>query len=306
MKRLNSNVSAAQRALEKRPEVFHSVDVNAPLNVALRLVNEIVNESALQSIVVSNRVIGVYRASKPDVLENFVLQSFPSYVGNNCGANLSKTAVKNTLHYRLDCRSAYESFLGGEAHPARFVHVLYLATNKRFIHFDFISFATDLAPAESFSFHHFADSLQHKPCRRLRHSQSAPEFMRTDTVLRVSQQPECRHPLIKTDRRIFHDRLNFDRELALAGVAKPQLAGLDKRVLGDRATRTHNVAIRPSQFLGKLKAAVGIAKVDDCFLQRFRLWNVLSGVHVENDTTSSHVCQLVYCQYQSLIAPSPI
>jgi hypothetical protein len=276
--------------------------VDATANISLSLVNHVVNESSLQAIVISDRVIGVHGAPKFHVPKNRVLQSLASDIRHNLSAYLAKIAVKNSVDNRLACVPASIAFCGGKLHTARTVHILNLATNKGFIHFHFIAFAADLRhrPVAVIFFHHLANALQHKPCRRLRYSQSAAKLMRTDSVLRIRQQPKRGHPLIKSDRRIFHDRLDFDRELLFAGVAKPQLARLDKRVLRRLAAWTHNVAVRPAHFLGVLKAAVRVGKVNNGFLQRLGFGKCVR-VHVENDTTRTHVCQLVYCPATSMI-----
>src|ERR1035437_71650 len=295
MKRLDSNVSTAQRSLEKRPEILHAIHMHPAFNVSLSLIDYIVNEAPLHPVVIGDGVICVDGGAILHVLENLILQSLAGYVRHNRGTNLAEVPVKNSLHNRLACRGSRKAFLSCEAQTARTVHVPNLPANKSFVRFQFATFAADLGLIEGLLFHNFADSLEHEPCRRLRHSQSAAKFVRTDSVLRIRKQPKRCHPLIKADGRIFHYRLDLDRELALAGIAEPQLTRLDKRVLVHVATRTHHVAVRPAQFLGKLKGAVWIGKVDDSLLQRFRLWNVLCGVQAENDTTRTHVCHLVYC-----------
>jgi hypothetical protein len=294
MKRFYSNVGAAQRSLKERPEILHAVHMHAALYVSLRLVHEVMHESALHSVVVGDGAIGIDGAPELHILENLILQRLACDVRYDRGADLSQVAVKDSLHDGLACRRALVSLFDCEFHPAGAVHIRHLAAYKCFVHFQFAAFAADLGRIEGMLSQDFADSLQHEPCRRLRHSQSAAKLMRTDTVFRIRQQPKRGHPLVKADGGIFHDGLYLDRELALAGVAEPQAARLDERVLRRVAAWAYNVAIRPAQLLGILKAAVGVAKIDDGLLQRFRLWNVLSGVHVENDTTSSHVCQLVY------------
>src|SRR5258708_6690999 len=297
MKRLNSNVGSTQRSLQKRPEILHAIDMHATAHVGLSLVDYIVNEAPLHPVVIGDRVVRVHRASKLHVLKNLVLQSLPRNVRHNSGANLTKIPVKDALHNRLTSRGSHKTFLSGESHTARTMHVFHLATDKGFIGLNFTAFAADLRGIPPLLFlHYFADALEHEPCSRLGDSQGASKFVRTDTVLGVRQKPKRRHPLIKADGGIFHDRLNLDRELPLAGIAKPELAGLDERVLRGIAARTSNLPVRPAQFLGKLKSAVGIGKVDNGLLQRFWLWKVLSGVHIHNDITRSHVCQLVYCQ----------
>ena len=69
--------------------------------------------------------------------------------------------------------------------------------------------------------------------------------MAGDTVLAVSNRPECSHPLIESDRGIFHHCADLDGELFLAGVAVPDTARLNERVLGLIAARAYYVTVEP-------------------------------------------------------------
>src|SRR5713226_1166389 len=284
MKRFHSNVGAAKRSLEQRPEVFHAVDVNLSTHIGLSLVNHVMHEAQLHPTIVGYGAIRIDLAPKLNILEYLVLQCFPRDIRHNRSANLTEIAVKNSLHNRLASRGSHETFLRRESRTARMVHVLNLAANKGFIHFHFASTTADLRSVAPLLFlHNLTDSLKHEPCRRLRHLEGATKFVRTDTVLCIRQQPKCRHPFVESDRRVFHDRLNLDRELLFAGIAEPKLAGLDERVLSSGATRANNVSVRPTELLGKLKAAVRIGKIDDCLLKAFRFGQMLGRFHVEND-----------------------
>ena len=113
-----------------------------------------------------------------------------------------------------------------------------------------------------------------------------PEFVATDPVLAVGQHPKCRHPLVKTDRRVLEDRTYSDRELTFAGVAEPQFAGLalarlgvDKRVLSRIAMRALDYAIWPAIPFRVLKSKLGIGKVGYRFLQGFRSFK--GGIHAQ-------------------------
>jgi hypothetical protein len=108
--------------------------------------------------------------------------------------------------------------------------------------------------------------------------QGFAEFITANTVLAIAQHPKRGHPLIESDRRIFHDRPDLQGELLLAGVAKPDTASLDKRVLSRIAARTRNLTVRPSQFDRVGKATVRIGEVNDGFLQCFRSFG---GVHAQ-------------------------
>src|SRR5438309_3450736 len=295
MKWLYSDIGSLKAPLKQRPEVFHAVCVNATANVSLGLVNNIVNESALQSTFIAHCAIGVNRAPELHVAENFVLQRFAGYVWHDGSANLAKIAVKNALHDGLV--PGRPKTIGSQA--ATFVHVLGDSADKGFVCFQFIAFTADLrALAELFALHDFADALQHKPCRRLRNFNRARQLVATNSVLAVRQHPEGDHPLVEGDRGIFHDGLDLDRKLLLAGVAKPDAASLDERVLGCRTARADNLTIRPAQLDRIGKTAVWIGKVHNRFLQRFRLLE--GSVHKQYYTASAHVCQLVYCRIYAL------
>src|ERR1700674_4040745 len=144
MKRFHSNVSAAQRSLKQRPEILHSVDVNLSAHISLGLVNHVMYEAPLHPVIVGDRVICVYRAPKLDVLKNLVLQNLTGHVRHNGSANLTKIAVKDSLHNRLASRGSHKTFLSGESDATRPVHVLDLSTNEGFVRFNLRTAAADL------------------------------------------------------------------------------------------------------------------------------------------------------------------
>src|SRR5580700_1324580 len=287
MKRFHGNVSAFERPLQQRPEIFHPVNVYTTAHISLSLVYHIVYETPLQSALIRYCGIGIDGRAKLDALENLILQRLACNVWNHLSTNLSQIAVKNAMHDGL-----VETGTSAVEHVLRAlcaVHILDATANKSFVCFQFIAFATDFVLGSKLSpFHYFADSLKHEPCRRLRYSQRTAKFVRADSVLRICQKPKRSHPLIKGNRRVFHDRLDLDGELFFARVAEPQFAGFDKRVLGSRATGTYNGAIRPTQSHGKLKGAVRVGKVDNRFLECFRFWHNV-GVHVKT-IPEAHMC----------------
>src|SRR5437660_8717025 len=133
MKRLYSNVSAAQRSLKKRPKIFHSVDVNLSTHVSLSLVNYVMHETPVHSVIVCNRVVCVNLASILHILENFGLQCFSRDIRYNCGTNLPKSAVENPLHNCLPCCASCIPFLSRELDTSRTMHVFNLATHESFV-----------------------------------------------------------------------------------------------------------------------------------------------------------------------------
>jgi hypothetical protein len=88
------------------------------------------------------------------------------------------------------------------------------------------------------------------------------QFMRGRAVLGVGEYPDRRQPLGERDRAIFENRPDLDRELPLAVLTAPNLAG-GYRLNRCRATvpaRARN-AVREPQFDRVGVSPVGIGKV---------------------------------------------
>src|ERR1019366_945604 len=100
MKRLYSNVGTIQAALKQRPEVFHSVDVDATAHISFGFVHELMDETRVQ-IVVGDRCVGVNLGSVFHVVEHLALQGVALHVRYDLSANLAKIAVKDALHSSL-------------------------------------------------------------------------------------------------------------------------------------------------------------------------------------------------------------
>src|SRR5262249_43587892 len=112
------------------------------------------------------------------------------------------------------------------------VHVTRFATDEGFIRFDRARHLVDRA-----SVHGVANALSHKPSGSLSNFQAASDFVRTDPILTIGQQPHRAEPLIQADGRILENRSNLDGELLLAVEAFPQKARLEKRKALGFATR---------------------------------------------------------------------
>ncbi len=149
------------------------------------------------------------------------------------------------------------------------MHVPRLTADEGFIYFDFAASRAELASKEIIP-QSQPEPLNHKPCRLLGDAQSAVNFHAADAVLAIDQHPESRHPLIESERRIFKDRSQLERELLLAGVAKPDAPRLNERVFLGAATWTGHLAVRPAKLFGVLESAVSVREVDDCLLECFR------------------------------------
>lgn len=170
----------------------------------------------------------------------------------------------------------------------RIMHVFGYAPDKRFVHLKNIPFAADLARIEGMLFQGLTDAVKHEPCGLLRNAKHPAQFVRADSVLARHEHPHCRHPLIKTKGRVFHDRFHLDRELPFAGITEPKATGLDKRELPRGASRAANVAVWPAQFDGVIEGSLRICEAGDCFLECARL------LHVKHYNLNAHVCQVIY------------
>jgi hypothetical protein len=94
MEWFDSNVSSAKVALQQAPEVLQPIGMNLSVNVPLGVIDELMDISRME-LVVSVGVIGINLASVLHIGEHFVLEGFTLDIGQNLGANLSSTAVKD-------------------------------------------------------------------------------------------------------------------------------------------------------------------------------------------------------------------
>src|SRR5712672_36510 len=85
VERFNRNVRAFQSALEQAPEIFQPVGVNLPVHIALRMVNRLVNEIPIQSLIRKER-IAIDRALGFYVCANLPLQMKLATERNDSGS----------------------------------------------------------------------------------------------------------------------------------------------------------------------------------------------------------------------------
>src|SRR5437588_672255 len=97
MKRLDSNVSAVQVALEQAPEILKPVSVDAPVDVPLSVIHNIMHIPPIQ-FVVSGVTIGINGRPMLDLFENLSLQTGTAHIGNYFSSNLTRIAVKHSHH----------------------------------------------------------------------------------------------------------------------------------------------------------------------------------------------------------------
>src|ERR1035438_2652627 len=100
MEWLDRHVSPAQVSLKKRPEIFQPIRVDLPIDIPLCMVNELMHVPPVECIV-GDCAIRVDFGAIPNLLENFVLESFTLHVGNNLRANFSGSTVEYSHHCGL-------------------------------------------------------------------------------------------------------------------------------------------------------------------------------------------------------------
>ena len=265
MKRLNSNVGSLEAALQQRPEILHTVDMDLTSHVCLSLVNEVMHEAPLQAVVVGYRVIGVDLGSVLHVFKNLILQGLALDVRHDGSANFAETPVKDALHDGLV-----------EVRPERIdavlrlgvaVHVLNLAADERLVNFNFGLRPAHLRRrAKRTIVQCSAEPLKHEPCRLLGNAKCAVNLHARHAILAVDQHPEARHPLVEANRRILKDRVDLERELLVAAPAEPDAARLDEVVRFRTATRAMDLAVRPAQANGIVESPLRIGEVNDGLL----------------------------------------
>jgi hypothetical protein len=271
MKRLNSNVSTAQTPFQETPEILQPVCVDAALNIGFSMVNDIMDEARMQSVI-ANCAVRIDAGTVLYIVENFILQNFTCDVGDDLCADSTHFAVKNTLN---DCFPAVTTTSYLILLSAGFVHVLKTTPNVSFVRFNFGAGTTQFAHvSERMRFQGFTDSLEHEPCRFLSYSQCATNLVTRDTILAIDQHPDGSHPLVEANRRVLEDSPYFDRELLFAALAVPEQASLDKGVLIVSATRADYLLVGPAEINSVNEGSFRIGEVNNCFLKSFRSFHI--------------------------------
>jgi hypothetical protein len=90
------------------------------------------------------------------------------------------------------------------------MHVARFATDHTFIDFNFAGQLSAMLALLG-----KPDAVKHKPRGLLSHAQRPRDLATANTILSIQDQPHCRKPLIQTNRGIFKNGSDFNRELAL-------------------------------------------------------------------------------------------
>ncbi len=214
VERLNVDVRSLESALEQAPEVFESVRVNLSVHIALSMVNRLVDEVLVIQSLIGHGSVSVDRARCFDVSANLSLQVALFASGNDIGVNLAP-ALQDAHHSGLALHSAVGNLLAAFIS----VHESRRATDESFVDFDFLAASAELYGL--LLMQGKTNAVHHEPCGLLSDSESASDFVGTDSVLGVHDEPNGNHPLVHAERGILKDSSNLDGELFLAGFAEP-------------------------------------------------------------------------------------
>src|SRR5271157_1650847 len=253
VKRFDSNIGAAQGALEQRPEILDAVRVYQSTDVLFRVIHYVMHEAVMQ-IVITNMLVGIDLRAVFHFAEDFILQSLAFHIRNYLSADLPKITVEQTHDDGFAVPSA--AFLVADF--LILVHVLELAAHKRLVHFNRAAVSTELE--QGIILQGQAQAMQYEPRRLLVNSQSLCEFIAGDTVLAIAEHPQRRKPLLQGDGGILENRVQLHAELASAIAALPALLCLDVIRVLCAAVWTLR-AIRPTQRRKGVNADLFVAKV---------------------------------------------
>src|SRR5208282_2579325 len=263
MKRLDANIRPIQSALEQAPEVFDALSVNAPLDVAFHVIDDVVSEVWRQPHVTGELVSHQFRSFRNGFANGRVrdnLVAISSYFGAYFSA---------TFQHPVDNRFRPVILADFHFDPSRLVHVAGFTADESFINFDLSTGTADLC-TEEIVLHSQPNPLQHEPGRFLANLQIAGDLVGTDAVFAVRQHPSRGEPFVQWDRAIFVNRPDLNGELTL-GVMAATLPSTPLRVefadfLG-AATGTNDLAVWPSPYRYVINTVVWIREIYNRLLE---------------------------------------
>lgn len=192
VKRLNGYVSPIYPTLQETPEVLATVRVYLSIHIRFSMIDHLMHKIIAKPFVGLQRVT-VEHGADFHVLIHEGLQFALAAIADNLRTDLA-TALQNGSDYSLTFRPASYDLLG----PLVSVHVPRFAADESLVYFDF---TTELVKTRFL--HRKANAVKHKPSRLLSYLQAAMQFIRTDTVLAIDNQPSGSKPLIQTQWGVF-------------------------------------------------------------------------------------------------------
>src|SRR5579875_1345158 len=278
MEGFDADIRSLQAALQERPEILDSVRMNLLVYVCLCMVDHVMDILAIQTVVGNLRIGEDFRSSF-DVLANLGMERFVLHVRDVRDANLAGIAIQNAHNDSLTAAAGSAD----RFRPTVLVHVAGEATDEGFVGFDL---AFQFRPERTF-LHCQTDALEHEPRGFLSNAQILRQLVRADAILAVGQQPDGRKPLFETDRGVFEDSADLNRELAalVLTAAFPAALICQEVHLVATAQWAFNDAVRPTQAGHKLKTYVWVLEIAYRVQQRagqmcFHASNLASGTRL--------------------------
>jgi hypothetical protein len=260
MEWLDAYVCSLESALEQTPKVFQSVCVNLAVNVSFRVVDHVVAVIANESVIRLQLVAEKGRASG-NVILHFFMDCFLAAIRKNLCTDFA-TAFQDSHDNCFVVRATYNdsSMVNVGMHVTRF------SADESFVNFDFAAASAEFQ--KRLSLHRQANPVKHEPRGLLGDAERTPNFVGTDSVLAVRNQPYCDEPFVETERRILKDSPDLCAELPMAvdTLALPLALIRKERHILPSASGADN-AVRPAQAHHELEAVIWVCEVDDGLLE---------------------------------------
>jgi len=285
-----AHVGSLGAALEQTPEIFESVSMDLPVNVFFGVVNDLVRESLFLESLIGHERVGVDRAACFDVSANVSLQSVFFAIANYSAANFSTTFQNADDGYFV-----FSASLSNPALALIRMHEAGGTANESLIHFDFAPASAEFQNRAVL--HRKTDAMKHEPRGLLSYTESAGNFVGTDSVLAVRDQPHSDQPLTEGQGRILKDGADFDGELALRMFVFtfPHTASRDEANIIPATSGAFD-AIGPTPFDHEREAVVRIGEMHDGLLECSWLFHGVP--HKTNRSRNALLSQVYYCPYK--------
>lgn len=264
VKRFDADIGPANGALEKRPEVFKAVGVNAVFDVAHSVIDFLVCVVRMQPVIRGQRV-GIDRGAGFNMLVDFGGQRSTSRIRNR-----SRNDAAFAFQQTHDDGLADSTGAARRSPSLVAVHLVLGATDISFVDLDFASEFANRAVFES-----EADSMQHEPRGLLCDPKSTGKLARGDAILGVANHPEGGQPLVQTERAFLEYGADLHGGLHLTGAAAVQATFRHEHGVAGIAARACDLAVRPANRHHEVERVVRIREVLDCVFECLRKFRFL-------------------------------
>lgn len=251
----DADIGSVDRAFEQAPEVLHTVRVDATVNIALSVIDDLMLKFG--KVVIGLQFVREQAGTGLYIVANHLFKFRFTAILDYLSANFA-TALQDRSNNSFP-EVGFSACLVtlAQMHEAGFT------ADQGFIGFDFPRQFVRLLALEG-----QARTLQHEPCRLLGYSHGTVDFIGRNAVLAVRNQPDYRKPLIKADRRVFKDRASLKAELTF-GMMAGTLPAPRCRIKGDLLAFTDWACytVRPTLSDHPRNAVVWIREVSNCFFK---------------------------------------